>query len=88
MDKAPNRGDKLQFERLKDFIIRRKNAVLKKMPSNISLTVIIEKLNLEFKEIKQLYDYKIKAIKNDEKYLKLAKSILIYELNEISAHLR
>ena len=58
------------------------------MPNNVSLKVIIDKLNLEFKEIKQLYDYKIKAIKNDEKYLKLAKSILIYELNEISAHLR
>ena len=58
------------------------------MPHNISLKVIIDKLNLEFKEIKQLYDYKIKAIKNDEKYLKLAKSILIYELNDLSAHLR
>lgn len=58
------------------------------MPHNISLKAIIDKLNLEFKEIKSLYDYKIKGIKNDEKYLKLAKSILIFELNDVSAKLR
>lgn len=50
--------------------------------------MIVERLNLEFKEIKALYDYKIKAIHNDEKYLRLAKSILIYELNELSSYLR
>jgi len=48
----------------------------------------MDRLSLDFSEIKKLYDFKIKAIHNDEKYLKLAKSILVYELNDISALLR
>lgn len=88
IDQTSSRADRVQLERLKDFMMRRKTAVLKKMPHNISLKVIIDRLNLEFKEIKQLYDHKIKGIKNDEKYQKLAKSILIYELNDISQRLR
>ena len=54
------------------------------MPTSISLKTITERLNLEFKEIKALYDFKVKAIKNDEKYIKLAKNILIHELNDLS----
>lgn len=58
------------------------------MPTTISLSIVMNRLNLDFSEIKKLYDFKIKAIKNDEKYLKLAKSILIYELNNLSDYLR
>lgn len=62
IEKASNRTEKLGFERLKDFITKRKYAVLKQVPTSIPLKTTMEKLNLEFKEIKKLYDFKIKAI--------------------------
>lgn len=40
----------------------------------------MERLNLEYQDIKKLYDYKVKTIQNDETYLKLAKNILTNEL--------
>lgn len=73
-------SDKNNFERLKDFVNRRKNSILKEVPNTISLRSITERLKLDFGHIKRLYDYKIKTIKNDEKYIKLAKSIIINEL--------
>lgn len=43
---------------------------------------------MDFSEIKKLYDFKINALHNDKKYLKLAKSILINELNFLSHTLK
>ena len=50
------------------------------MPASISLHTIMDRLSLDFTEIKKLYDYKIKAIHNDEKYLKLAKNLVTHEI--------
>ena len=58
------------------------------MPHSISLHIIMERLSLDFGEIKKLYDYKVEAIRNDEKYLKLARGILVHELNDVSIQVR
>jgi hypothetical protein len=47
--------------------------VLKLVPPSISLQVLTDRLNLDFKQIKDLYDHNIKTVRNNEKYLKLAK---------------
>ena len=78
-----NKVEKLNIDRLRDFIYRRKSSILKEIPSTLSFKVLVERLRLEMSEIKKLYDFKMRTIKNDEKYLKIAKSILIYELNHI-----
>lgn len=83
-----SKPDRILIERLKDFIKQRKNVVLKQVPPTISLKTIMERLKLDFRQIKKLYDFKLKAIKTDEKYMKLAKSIIIHELNSLSAQLR
>jgi hypothetical protein len=75
--------EKLNIERLKDFVYRRKTSILKEIPASLSFKVLVDRLNLELNEIKKLYDFKMRTIKNDEKYLKLAKSILINELNHL-----
>lgn len=49
--------------------------MLKLVPPSISLQSLTERLNLDFKQIKDLYDYKVKAVRNNEKYLKLAKGL-------------
>jgi hypothetical protein len=67
-------------DKLKDFIVRRKKTILKAVPFSVSLKTLTERLKLTFTEIRRLYDFKIKAIKNDEKYLKLAKTIQIHEV--------
>ena len=87
-EKSGIKVDKLGIDRLKDFANQRKNAVLKQVPPTISLKTIMERLNLDFRQIKKLYDFKIKAIKTDEKYLKLAKSIIVHELNTLSSVVR
>ena len=88
MQPGISRINRIQFERLKDFITKRKYTILKLMPPSISLHTIMDRLSLDFTEIKKLYDYKVKAIRNDEKYLKLAKGILIHELNDVSIKVR
>ena len=55
--------------------MNRKNSLLLAIPTTISLKILTERLKLTFSQIKKLYDFKIKAIKNEEKYLKLAKII-------------
>ena len=45
------------------------------VPTSISLQSLTERLNLDFKQIKDLYDFKVKAVRNNEKYLKLAKGM-------------
>ena len=56
---------------------------MKEIPASLSLQTLTQRLRLEISEIKKLYDFKIRTIKNDEKYLKLAKSILFNELNQL-----
>jgi hypothetical protein len=53
------------------------------VPTSISLQSLTERLNLDFIQIKELYDYKVKAVRNNEKYLKLAKNLQEKELTTI-----
>ena len=54
------------------------------MPTSISLQTLTQRLNLDFKQIKELYDFKVKAVRNNEKYLKIALSMHSKELIQIS----
>ena len=69
-------------------MIKRRHVIMRLMPVEIPLLKIIEKLELDNSEIKKIYDYKMKAIHNDEKYLKLTRSILMDELNDLSEAVR
>ena len=73
---------------MKDFVHQRKNAVLKLVPPNVPLQIIMERLNLDFRQIKKLYDFRIKAFKIEEKFTKMAKRIVVHDLNTVSALLR
>lgn len=53
------------------------------VPTSISLQSLTERLKLDFIQIKELYDYKVKAVRNNEKYLKLAKNLQEKELTTI-----
>ena len=77
-------SDKAKVDLFKDLITQRKDLVLKLVPTSISLQVLTDKLNLDFKQIKELYDYKVKAVRNNEKYLKLAKVLQEKELLNLS----
>jgi hypothetical protein len=48
----------------------------------------MERLNLDFRQIKKLYDFRIKAFKVEEKFTKLAKKIVVHDLNTVSRLLR
>lgn len=57
--------------------------LLKLVPDDVSLHAMTERLNLDFKQIKDVYDFKVKKVRNNEKYMKLAGSIQEKELNYI-----
>lgn len=61
--------------------------VLKLVPTSISLQTLTDRLNLDFKQIKELYDFKVKAERNNEKYLKLAKALQQRELMALQGNL-
>ena len=48
----------------------------------------MERLKLDFRQIKKLYDFKIRTIKTEEKYMKLAKNIIVHELISLSYAVR
>ena len=77
--------DKQKLDMLKEFVFQRKNMVLRLVPTSISLQTLTHRLNLDFKQIKELYDFKVKAVRNNEKYLKLALAMHTKELIQISA---
>lgn len=76
--------DKQKLDMLKEFVFQRKNMVLRLVPTTISLQTLTQRLNLDFKQIKELYDFKVKAVRNNEKYLKLALAMHSKELIQIS----
>lgn len=76
--------DQAKLERIKDFLNSRKLHVLKMVPASVSLQSLTERLKLDFKQIKQLYDIKVKTVKNSEKFLKLSNIILEKELLDTS----
>ena len=73
-------SDKAKKELVNEFIDMRRNEVLIMVPSTISLQALTERLRLNFKQIKQLYDSKVKTFKNNLKYLKLAEGLQEKEL--------
>ena len=53
---------------------------MKKIPADISLQILTEKLGLDFSQIKHLYDFRVKIFRSNKKYLKLALALQEKEL--------
>jgi hypothetical protein len=75
--------DRPKIERVGDFLEQRKYAVLARLPQNISLQQLCEELNLDFREIKEIYDSKVSDYRENHKYLKLAKRVQLTECNAV-----
>ena len=65
---------------VKDFILRRKNAIaMYNVPMTVSPITIIDKLNLDLKSVRMIFEYRTKAIKNEKKLMKIVNQMMIKE---------
>ena len=62
-------------DRVKEFVEARKSMVLRKLPENISLQKLTEKLVLDFQDINAIYENKVHDYRENQKYLTLAKKL-------------
>lgn len=79
--------DRQDMENVRSFILKRKDIVLKTLPLELSFRNLIERLNMDFRQIKSLYDYRLGLIKNDQKFFELASSIVSNELMDLGSNL-
>ena len=68
---------------LEDFINKRKNAILMKhVPISISPEDLLSKLELDLRSIRSIFDYRVKAIKSENKLIKKASHLIKSEIFE------
>ena len=68
---------------LEDFINKRKNAILMKhVPISISPEDLLNKLELDLRSIRSIFDYRVKAIKSENKLIKKASHLIKSEIFE------
>jgi hypothetical protein len=63
---------------LRDFFMRRENVILMvQVPLSISPQTLMEKLNLNIDSIRKIFEFKVKAIKGEKKFIKIANHLII-----------
>ena len=64
-----------------DFILRRKNIILmSQVPLSISPETLMDKLNLNLDSIRKIFEFKVKAIKGEKKFIKIANRLIVQEI--------
>ena len=64
-----------------DFILRRKNIILMiQVPLSISPETLMNKLNLNLDSIRKIFEFKVKAIKGEKKFIKIANRLIVQEI--------
>lgn len=64
-----------------DFILRRKNIILMiQVPLSISPETLMDKLNLNLDSIRKIFEFKVKAIKGEKKFIKIANRLIVQEI--------
>ena len=64
-----------------DFILRRKNIILMiQVPLSISPETLMDKLNLNQDSIRKIFEFKVKAIKGEKKFIKIANRLIVQEI--------
>jgi len=69
-------------------VIRKKNEIQENLPPHISMEKLMDRLNLDFTQIKKLYDLRSTSIATEEKYLLFANKIIANEIMGFSEELR
>jgi hypothetical protein len=58
--------------------MRRKNVILMvQVPLSISPETLMDKLNLNLDSIRKIFEFKVKAIKGEKKFIKIANRLII-----------
>lgn len=70
-------------ERLKDFINRRINYILKKPTLEISLKIIMDRLELKFLQVQRLYNHKIALMNEEMKFEIYSERVLHHDVNTL-----
>lgn len=61
--------------------MRRKNVILMvQVPLSISPETLMDKLNLNLDSIRKIFEFKVKAIKGEKKFIKIANRLIIQEI--------
>lgn len=53
---------------------------MKQVPLSISPMKLMDELNLDLRSIRLIFNYKVKAIKNEKKFIKIANKIIVKEI--------
>jgi hypothetical protein len=65
--------------------MRRKNVILMvQVPLSISPETLMDKLNLNLDSIRKIFEFKVKAIKGEKKFIKIANRLIIQEITHTS----
>lgn len=70
-------------ERLKDFVNRRINYILKKPTLEISLKTIMDRLELKFLQVQRLYNHKIALMNEEMKFEVYSERVLHHDVNTL-----
>lgn len=82
-DRAGAIAKETHVERLKDFVNRRINYILKKPTLEISLKTIMDRLELKFLQVQRLYNHKIALMNEEMKFEIYAEKILQHDVNTL-----
>ena len=57
---------------------------MRQVPMSIQPQTLMEKLNLDLRSIRSIFDFKVKVIKNEKKFMKIANKLIINEILLVS----
>jgi hypothetical protein len=82
-DRAATISKETHVERLKDFVSQRINYILKKQTLEISLKIIMDRLELKFTQVEGLFKHKIALMNEEMGFEVYSESILHYDVNTL-----
>jgi hypothetical protein len=82
-DRAATISKETHVERLKDFVNRRINYILKRPTLEISLKTIMERLELKFLQVQRLYNHKIALMNEEMRFEVYAERVLQHDVNAL-----
>lgn len=82
-DRAASISKETHIERLKDFVNRRINYILRKPTLEISLKTIMDRLELKFLQVQKLYNHKIAKMNEEMRLEVYSERVLSHDVNQL-----